>query len=411
MTTDKWISAALVLLAGGAVVGGRAYGVGQNSNTASSVSFGPTISIPSPFPYPTSLAVGDLNHDGLADLGVVGNETPGMCVALATPGMPGLFGSWSCGPGGADAPVFALFADLNLDGNLDAISTDADLPILAVAPGNGQGQIELGKDLQDGNCGYGTGVIAVADLNGDGIPDIVTTALGIPDCVVIFLGLGHGKFAPAKNLSSGGIHPYSLAVGDLNHDGIPDLVIANFGSEQNGDYGNIAVRLGRANGTYAAPVTYTGLHDPEQVILADFNRDGNLDLAVVALGRDQVYVSLGKGDGTFLPPIKRSIPGGVGWIAVADFNGDGVLDLAATIGTEQQGGVAVSLGNGDGTFQLPVNFKVGLNPLEIAIGDFNGDGKPDIATVNGGDSTISILLNTTPWPKERSGIAPSRTVP
>jgi hypothetical protein len=84
-------------------------------------------------------------------------------------------------------------------------------------------------------------------------------------------------------------------------------------------------------------------------------------------------------------------------------NGDGKLDLVACGGTTPANpGVAeILLGNGDGTFQPQQNFEVGINPLELAVADFNGDGKPDIATLNGGDSTISILLNTTQFPAKK----------
>jgi hypothetical protein len=139
------------------------------------------------------------------------------------------------------------------------------------------------------------------------------------------------------------------------------------------------------------------------VVTADFNKDGKLDLAVsgVAASSSVVQVLLGNGDGTFRAAITTAINATafvnetVFDIAVGDFNGDGKADLAAA---NVYGTVVVLIGNGDGTFKPPANYNVGSQPFSVAVGDFNGDGKPDIVTANDvgpPNPTVSVLLNIT----------------
>jgi FG-GAP-like repeat len=292
-----------------------------------------------------------------------------------------------------------LLADVYGDGNLDAITTEEGGNEIDIAAGDGKGHLYGDQRLPVPGVNS-TYTVAVADLNGDGIPDIVgTTNNGI----FVILGKGSRKFAKAVTFDSGGQQPYGIAVGDLNHDGIPDLVVANNGTQQNGDYGNVAVLLGKGDGSFEKPVGYRAGKDPYALVLADFNRDGNLDMAVVGptlLGpRNVVRILLGKGDGTFGPP--KAYPSGLYPISIvtADFNGDGIPDLAVANYTNPSPcHVSVMLGNGDGSFQPPVKFRVGVSPEQLIVADFTHDGKPDIATINGGDSTISILLNTTRFP-------------
>jgi len=365
-----------------------------------SVSFAKAITINSPAIYPFSIAAGDLNHDGFPDLGVMGQNPQNLLHALGKGN--GHFGYWSNDGVVGRLPGNVLFADVDLDGNLDAVTTDGGAAQVAVAFGNGKGHFRGGVLLPTG-VGFASTQAAVVDLNGDGIPDIVGTAdTGTdPGQVFVILGKGNRKFQRAMNFASGGIYPGPIAVGDLNHDVIPDLVVANYGTEQNGDYGNVAVLLGKGNGTFASPVRYPigKYKDPLWVVLGDFSGDGNLDVAVTTQNSNAVHVLMGRGDGTFSRPQSFfASSAGAGSIVAADFNGDGKLDLAVTsCNIPKPCHVPVLLGNGDGTFQAPKQFGVGVNPQQLVVADFNHDGKPDIATINGGDSTISILLNTTPF--------------
>ena len=361
----------------------------------SSVSFAKAITIPSPLLYPGSLSAGDLTHDGIPDLAVVSDENNAP-LAYALGKGNGHFGAWRNNNNVGYAPGFVLLADVDGDGNLDAITTDIGGDDLFVAFGDGKGHLYGGKRLLvDG--ADSTYIVAVADLNGDGIPDIVgTTDSGI----FVILGKGNRQFAKAATFGSGGQQPYGIAVGDLNHDGIPDLVVANYGTEQNGDYGNVAVLLGKGDGGFDPPVRYPigKRKDPLWLVLSDFNGDGNLDVAVTSQNSNAVHILLGRGDGTLSPP--RSFPAGANplSVATADFNGDGIPDLAVA-DYSSPAHVSVLLGNGDGTFQSPTKSSV-RGTAQLVVADFNHDGKPDIATI-GTDheqSYISILLNTTPFP-------------
>src|ERR1022692_4167356 len=366
-----------------------------------SLSFAKAITIKSPAIYPFSIAAGDLNNDGFPDLGVVGQNPQNLLHALGDG--TGHFGHWSHDGRVGGSPGNALFADVDSDGNLDAVTMDGGAADVVVAFGHGTGHFKNSVKLPIG-VGFASNQAVVVDLNGDGIPDSVGTAdTGTdPGKIFVLLGKGNRKFGKAINFDSGGIYPGAIVVGDLNHDGIPDLLVANYGTEQNGNYGNVAVLLGKGDGTFDKPVPYRAGKDPYQLVLGDFSGDNNLDIAVVGptvLGRRHVArVLLGNGDGTFGKA--TAYPSGLFpyFIVAADFNGDGILDLAVTnITNPKPCHVSVLLGNGDGTFRPPVQFRVGGGPSQLVVADFNHDGKPDIATING-TSTISILLNTTQFP-------------
>jgi FG-GAP-like repeat/S-layer homology domain len=175
-------------------------------------------------------------------------------------------------------------------------------------------------------------------------------------------------FGPAATYPGAG-DPYSVAVVDLNGDGRPDLVEA--------EYGNVAVLLGNSDGTFQPLVGYGAASTAWFVTTGDFNGDGKADVVVSNLGDGTVSVLLGNGDGTLQAPVNYFAGPQAFQIAVADFNGDGTADLA--VGIYGSDTVSLLLGNGDGTFQPAANFAVGLFPLALAAGDFNGDGKADLA--------------------------------
>jgi len=191
-----------------------------------------------------------------------------------------------------------------------------------------------------------------------------------------------------------GAAAYAVAVGDFNGDGIPDLAVANAG----GYYsftggGSVSVLLGKGDGTFQPAVNYFVGDSSTSVAVGDLNGDGIVDLAVSDSSGNQVRVLLGKGDGTF--ELAGTYPAGVGprSVAIADFNGDGRLDLAVadegTAPNYADGSLSVLLGNGDGTFRSPVQVATGVRPLSVVVGDFNRDGIPDLALTN---YAVSVLL-------------------
>ena len=246
--------------------------------------------------------------------------------------------------------------------------------------------------------GTSPSVIVVGDFNGDGKPDIAVLNSGSNN-VSILLGNGDGTFQPAKNFDVGGADPTSMVVADLNRDGRPDLVVAIPGNIPapattfpTCTQSSVNVLLGNGDGTFqaarrAVTVDSAGL----SVIAGDLNGDGRTDLVVLRTQIDPACpapggsVFLGNGDGSFQAEksITASAP-----VLVGDFNGDGKADLL-----ESQ---SILLGNGDGTFQPPLALpslpSCGRFCREIsrdfATGDFNGDGRLDIALARGSKSCL-----------------------
>jgi len=183
--------------------------------------------------------------------------------------------------------------------------------------------------------------------------------------------------------------PGAIAIGDFNHDGKLDLAVAAEAADKN----NIAILLGRGDGTFLPATYYSVGVAAVSIVAADFNRDGNLDLAVGNSLVKYISILMGNGDGTFQPATQSPAVNYALFVAAGDFNGDGIPDLAALCsadGTE----VSVLLGNGDGTFQNAITTHNSFVMQTMGVGDFNRDGKLDLVTSGqfGAASTVNILL-------------------
>jgi len=231
--------------------------------------------------------------------------------------------------------------------------------------------------------------LVVADVNGDGKPDIVVgSCCGSVSLVGVLLGNGDGTFQNvliAYTESGGQLKELSsLAVGDVNGDGKPDLIVA-ICCLSNGD-GAAVVLLGNGDGTFQSPVIYdTGGGAATQLVVADLNGDGNLDIALSNYNNSNnstVAVLLGNGDGTFQSALASPAPDDAGCLTIADVNLDGRPDALVC----SEASVAVLLGNGNGTFQsfAGTNFYTGFCTPNVAVGDVNGDGFPDLVAPNAG---------------------------
>ncbi len=224
--------------------------------------------------------------------------------------------------------------------------------------------------------------VAAGDVNGDGIADLVVANYGSQN-VAVWLGNGNGTFSGPVYFGTG-IGGDSIAINDFNGDGKPDIAVAN----QSGN--GVAILLGNGDGTFQAPVSYSSVNAPSAVAVADFNLDGIADLATVSATGNGISVLLGNGNGTFQNAVTYNAGNQPYSLTVGDFNGDGKPDIAiASFGSNS---VSVLLGNGDGTFQSAVTYSVGGPPESIIAADFNGDGKTDLATANQSTSSVSVLL-------------------
>ncbi|MEJ2359280.1 MAG: VCBS repeat-containing protein [Deinococcales bacterium] len=219
-----------------------------------------------------------------------------------------------------------------------------------------------------------------------------TSGVGAPRSGPFTLTLSSSATGTFKNAVSYSVanNAFSAAVGDLNGDGKLDLAVTHDTSP-----GSVSVLLGNGKGTFGSAASYAVGAYPFSVAVGDFNGDGKLDLAVANSGNTStsigtVSVLLGNGNGTFGNAV--SYP--VGWfpssVVVGDFNGDGTPDLA--VANVYSGTVSVLLGKGDGSFQSAVNYASGGSPFSLAVGDFNGDGKPDLVAGNQSVGAVSVLL-------------------
>jgi len=345
-----------------------------------------------------AINVGDFNGDHLLDIALwTLNATTGTTevhVFLGNgAGSFTFFGTYSA-PNSNDfnpGPNSIVAADVNGDGKLDLVGATPNNGVY-VFIGNGDGSFQAPANYSyDRTSGCCTGV-AVGDLNGDGKPDL---ALVVNDGMSILLNNGNGTFGAATYYASGiaGSSPGAgIAIGDLNGDKKPDVVITD---ENLG----VIVYLNQGGGTFAVKGTVGDLFvsGSNNVVLADLNNDKRLDIVVPDSFGD-VFTFYGKGNGTFTAgpayPLQASSNSEPFLALVGDFNGDGTLDLLDTNGFDTN---TVSLGRGDGSFQTSqlYAFNAGLVPINIATADFNGDGFPDIAqSIVGDSSKIGINLGS-----------------
>lgn len=221
------------------------------------------------------------------------------------------------------------------------------------------------------------------DFNEDGVTDIITTNIG-NDSLSILFGNGDGTFKEQKQIPVAK-EPRALAMDDFNGDGHMDLAIACSGSDQ------IAIYFGLANGTFGAGQRY-GVHkSPVSIAGGDFNGDHKPDLAV-ALRNDKIKILIGLGDGTFVDGAQYEYGDTPTSIAVADLDRNGTLDLAVSNGGPMSSAVSIWLGNGDGTFRNPTDYRTGKRPLVVTFADFNGDQFVDLLVMNGEMDTFTIFL-------------------
>ena len=331
-----------------------------------------------------SLEVGDFNQDGNPDVALGGTGSAmGLSLYLGTGG-PGSSGGYSATTGGIwDLAV----ADFNLDGVSDFAAAVDGLETVAVVLGQLPLRCDWALELPVTYVSAtGTTGLTAADLNHDGIVDLVSANAG-NGTVGTLLGKSDGVFATPAVLTSSGANTSAVVTGDFNRDGSLDVASVNSASSM----GTISVLMTVNGGPgFAAAVSIDACPGAKGLVTADLNRDGYLDLATACT--TQFAVLLGKADGSFAPALLTPLGGSPQGIATGDFNRDGIADLAfALFGSTA---VSVQLGKGDGTFTAisPIPAGTGGGLWSLGSGDFNHDGAADLLVVAESAGTFRLLM-------------------
>jgi hypothetical protein len=328
----------------------------------------------------------DFNGDGLPDLAIIESNFDRIAVLLNQGD-----GRFSASPKvlnvGGGATVALATGDLNGDGipDLAVVATNRPQGHLLLFLGKGDGTFVLKKSYSVGN---GAQVPALADFNHDGKLDVAVTNYQHA-MVYVYFGNGDGTLQNPKHYTAP-LHGTAITAANLNKDKFPDLVIG-------GVQGTLSVLLNNGDGTFGKPANYKVGNNPVSIAIGDLRNNGNADIVVATQLTNRISVLLGNGDGTFGKPISystKSIGNGPTGAAIADFNRDGNLDIAVTAQAAGKNGVGVFYGKGDGTFGKPTVTALKYQGGDALVtADFDKNGSPDLAVTGYFGYTMGILLN------------------
>jgi FG-GAP-like repeat len=363
---------------------------------------------------PAGIAAGDFNHDGKSDLVVANsgihvgkNKGPnGNTLAILLGNGKGRFKSATFIPV-EKTPLVVVVSDFDKDNKQDLAVTNNGKGDVSELLGNDNGTFQTPHLFHIGPNADG---LSAADFNGDGNADLVATDGNLLN-VALLLGDGAGNFKPAVQIPSGRA-PAAVLTGDFNHDGKADYMTANLDPNTV----SVVLGKGDGTFFDIGPGIPTHVRFGAQTITADFNNDGIPDIAIANSGvignfGSTVSVLLGNKKKSFEKEIVFEVGQQPNGLAAADFNHDGHLDLVVASAGHfpKHGKVALLMGNGDGTFQPAVDFTAGAFPIAVDVGDFNGDGNPDAVVANSGADnqipSISLLLGD-----GKGGFAKSKTI-
>jgi len=279
-----------------------------------------------------------------------------------------------------NGPVYLLTADLNGDGRADIVSVNGADNSVTVLYGRGDGAFREGLTLA---TQPEPSMAAVGDLNGDGIADLVLNSQAA-GALTVFPGAGGGAFARPMSHKTGRV-PLAVILDDFNNDGRLDAAVTL-------TFQKLEIHVGTGGGRLRKGATYATGSRSFSGVSGDFDGDGNRDIALAASSSNagSIRVYLGNGDATF----RRAGRFAEGLMPLTlvkrDMNGDGLDDLLTASGKGDN--LYLFYANGDGSFRPSATFSAGGGPLALAAGDFNGDGLPDAAVANSRSSTFSVVF-------------------
>lgn len=341
---------------------------------------------------PIMLAIGDFNNDGLADLAEMIPNLNAAVIQLGNgDGTFGVRGDVTMPSSGSTAQP--VVADFNADGKLDVVAPQFTTP--TGAPYNGFVSTLLSTNtqtfetpaLETQTPDIGINFTVDGDFNADGKNDIVMTNVNGQGGFALLFGNGDGTFGQPF-LAATNVVVEAVAAGDFNNDGKTDIVASTLDTSTGTSA--LTLYLSNGDGTFQAELVVNPAVEINAIAVADFNNDGNQDLAVLDGTGEQVSVFLGLGNGTFQPPVVYAAGNNVRFVndvKAADCNGDGKTDLL--VGTEQ--GVLCFVGNGNGTFQPPILTPTPFSVLSLVAGNYSGNGKIGLAVMANDLNSVFLM--------------------
>ena len=319
------------------------------------------------------IAAADLNADGLPDLIVGARQGYDGCAAVLLGGAAGVLSDAGCLPVGGDPVAFAV-ADFDGDGHADIAAGwqslfSASSGGMVLYLGNGDGTFRAGERVTLGMVGS----LASGDFDGDGHPDLAAAMLatggGVPYGALL-RGRGDGTFGPIETFTGAQV---ALVAADFDGDGLSDVAAAD------GDQSQVTIYLGSTSGTLVPRASYAVGQGPESLAVADFDADGHADLAVGFVQDQQVRILLGRGNGVLSAQPAVALGNGAGPMVAGDFDADGHPDIAVA----GRGAPGILMLAGDGRGGLRQAGLVDAAAGTLAAADFDGDGLPDLAATSG----------------------------